>query len=93
MRPFWKGLGIRPEPAGLHSTVIAEVLRCAGILTRWVGSRNQSREAQTVAKDLITEAITLFESFGDVLKVASARSELAYCYWREGAFNREHRKL
>lgn len=87
MRPFWKGLGTRPATAGLHQSVIAEVLLCVGILTRWIGSRNQSREAQTVAKDLITEAITLFESFGDVLKVAAGRSELAYCYWREGAFN------
>lgn len=86
MRPFWKGLGTRPETAGLHSTVIAEVLLCVGILSRWIGSRNQTRESQTLAKDLISEAITLYESFGDVLKVASARSELAYCYWREGAF-------
>jgi tetratricopeptide (TPR) repeat protein len=86
MRPLWKGLGTRPDTARLYPTVVAEVLLCAGILTRWIGSRNQSREAQTLAKDLITEAAILFESFGDVLKVASAHSELAYCYWREGAF-------
>jgi tetratricopeptide (TPR) repeat protein len=85
MRPFWKGLGTRPETAGLHSTVVAEVLLCVGILTRWIGSRNQSQEAQTIAKELISESLTLYESLGDVLKVASARSELAYCYWREGA--------
>lgn len=86
MRPFWKGLGTRPDIAGLHQGVVAEVLLCAGILTRWIGSRNQTREAQNVAKDLISESLTIFESLGDVLKVAAARSELAYCYWREGAF-------
>jgi tetratricopeptide (TPR) repeat protein len=87
MRPLWKGLGTRPEVAGLHPTIAAEVLLCVGILTRWIGSRNQSLEAQTLAKDLITESLTLYESSGDVLKVAAARSELAYCYWREGAFS------
>jgi tetratricopeptide (TPR) repeat protein len=86
MRPLWKGMGRRPETKGLHSTVAAEVLLCVGILTRWIGSRDQSREAQTIAKDLITESITVYESLGDVLKVAAARAELAYCYWREGAF-------
>jgi tetratricopeptide (TPR) repeat protein len=86
MRPLWKGMGTQPETAGLHPTVVAEVLLCVGTLTRWIGSRNQAREAQTIAKDLITQSISAYESLGDVLKVAAARSELAYCYWREGAF-------
>jgi tetratricopeptide (TPR) repeat protein len=86
MRPLWKGMGMRPETKGLHPTVAAEVLLCVGILTRWIGSRNQAREAQTVAKDLLTESMTAYESLGDALKVAAARAELAYCYWREGAF-------
>jgi tetratricopeptide (TPR) repeat protein len=36
---------------------------------------------------MITESITLYESLGDVTKVATARAELAYCYWREGALD------
>lgn len=50
MRPFWKGLGTRPVTAGLHSTVIAEVLLCVGILSRWIGSMNQTRESQPLLK-------------------------------------------
>ena len=87
MRRLWRGIGNRPETAGLHPSVIAEVFLCAGILTGWIGSRNEDKEADGHARDLITESITLFESLGDVKKIAEARTELAYCYWREGSFD------
>ena len=41
MDGLWKGLGQRPEIAGLHPSVAAEVLLTVGILTGWVGSRNE----------------------------------------------------
>lgn len=87
MLPLWQGIGSRPDTTGLHPSEVAEVLLCAGILTGWIGSRNETKEADGYARDLITESITFYESIGDVKKVAEARSELAYCYWREGAFD------
>jgi tetratricopeptide (TPR) repeat protein len=87
MRPLWKGLGQRPSLSNLHPSVIPEVLLCVGILTGWIGSRDEIKEADGWARDLITESITLYESAGDLKKVAEARTELAYCYWREGSFN------
>jgi tetratricopeptide (TPR) repeat protein len=87
MRPLWKGLGQRPDISDLHPSVIPEVLLCVGILTGWIGSRDEIKEADGWARDLITESITLYESAGDLKKVAEARSELAYCYWREGSLN------
>ncbi|MDQ2920244.1 MAG: hypothetical protein M3R52_01310 [Acidobacteriota bacterium] len=87
MRPFWKCVGERPETKGLHASVSAEVLLCVGILTGWIGSKEGIEEAQEVAKNLISESITYHESVGDTKKIASARVELAYCYWREGAFD------
>ncbi|HKB68417.1 MAG TPA: hypothetical protein VKC61_21330 [Pyrinomonadaceae bacterium] len=87
MRPLWKGLGQRPDLSGLHPTVVPEVLLCVGILTGWIGSRDEIKEADGWARDLITESITLYESAGDLKKVAEARTELAYCYWREGSFD------
>lgn len=87
MRPLWKGIGQRPEISGLHPTLVAEVLLCVGILTGWIGSRNEIKKADGWARDLITESITVYESIGDVKKVAEARSELACCYWREGSFD------
>jgi tetratricopeptide (TPR) repeat protein len=87
MRPFWKRVGECPKTTGLDPAVAAEVLLCVGILTSWIGSKNQIHDAQEIAKNLLTESITYFESMRDVTKVAVAQSEIAYCYWREGALN------
>ncbi|MBC8028530.1 MAG: hypothetical protein H7Z16_00295 [Pyrinomonadaceae bacterium] len=87
MRLLWGRVGERPEIQGLHPSVAAEVLLCVGILTRWIGSRNQLKESQDMARDLISEGITFYEFAGDVKQVAAARAELAYCYWREGALD------
>ena len=87
MGRFWRGVGKRPNLEGLHASVAAEVLLCAGILTGWIGSKKQIEKAQETAKDLITESITYYESVSDVTKVAAARTEIAYCYWREGELN------
>jgi tetratricopeptide (TPR) repeat protein len=87
MRPLWRGVGERPDTRGLHPASVAEVFLCAGILMGWIGNRNQIKDAQEIARNLITESITYYESQGDLRKVAEARSELAYCYWREGQVN------
>lgn len=87
MRPFWRGVGSNPNTDGLDPSAAAEVLMCAGILTSWIGSKNQISDAQESAKDLLTRSITIFEANRDVTKVAVAQSEIAYCYWREGAVN------
>jgi tetratricopeptide (TPR) repeat protein len=87
MRPLWSRVGDRPEIGGLHASVSAEVLLCVGILTGWIGSKEGTEQAQEVAKNLIGEGITFYESSGDKRKVAAARVELAICYWREGALD------
>lgn len=87
MHPLWSRVGDRPEISGLHASVSAEVLLCVGILTGWIGSKEGIEQAQEVAKNLISESITFYESAGDKRKVAAARVELAICYWREGALD------
>jgi hypothetical protein len=84
MRGLWSGVGARPKTEGFHPSVGAEVVLTAGILTSWIGSRDQIKDAQETAKNLITESITYFEARGDVTRVAAARTEIAYCYWRIG---------
>jgi tetratricopeptide (TPR) repeat protein len=84
MRRLWRGVGERPETKGLHASVEAEILLCVGILTGWIGSKNQIKDAQETAKNLISESINYFESVGDQKQVAAARVELAFCYWRDG---------
>ena len=87
MRPYWHGLGELPNTRKLDLAATAEVLLCVGILTSWIGSRKQVSEAQEIAKNLLTQSINYFEESKDVIKVAVAQSEIAYCYWREGAVN------
>jgi tetratricopeptide (TPR) repeat protein len=87
MSPLWKGVGKVLETNALHPSVAAEVQLAVGILTGWVGSRSEVKEAQELAKNLITESIAYYESVGDMKKVAAARAEIAYCYWREGGFD------
>jgi hypothetical protein len=87
MKPLWQSVGQRPDVNALHSSVAAEVLLTVGILTCWIGNKGQSKQAQESAKDLIVEGMKFFESIADVKKIAAARSELAYCYWCEGALH------
>src|SRR5215203_213637 len=85
MYPLWNGIiGSWPNIKGLNDAVAAEVLLATGILTGWLGSRSEIKKADDYARDLITESITLFEALHDSRKVAEARTELAWCYWRAG---------
>ena len=87
LRPLWKRVGERPKTNGLDPSVTAEVSLCVGILTSWIGSKNQLRDAQELAKNLITQSMSYFESTRDLTNVAVAESEIAYCYYREGTLN------
>lgn len=87
MRPYWSRVGERPNTRGLDRSVAAEILLCVGTLTGWIGSKNQISDAQEIAKDLLTQSIGNFEAVRNVIKIAVAQSEIAYCYWREGALN------
>jgi transcriptional regulator with GAF, ATPase, and Fis domain/predicted negative regulator of RcsB-dependent stress response len=87
MGNLWRRIGEYPNLDGLDERTAAEVLMRAGALTGWIGSVNQVAGAQEQAKDLLSKSITLFETLPDIAKTAEAQTELAYCYWREGAFD------
>lgn len=87
MGELWQRVGERPTLEGLDQSTAAEVLLRAGVLTGWIGSAQQIEGAQEAAKNLISESITIFEALHEEEKVAEAQTEIAYCYWREGAFN------
>ncbi len=84
---LWQRVGERPVLNGLDQRTAAEVLLRAGTLTGWLGSAKQIEGAQEKAKNLISESMTLFETLQDQEKVAEAQTDLAYCYWREGALD------
>src|SRR6185503_3099767 len=87
LRGFWERIGERPRTAGLAPVDQAELLLRAGALSGWLGSTGQVAGAQQFAKDLITEGMRSFEALGYSEKVAEAQTDLAVCYWREGAMD------
>jgi DNA-binding NtrC family response regulator/predicted negative regulator of RcsB-dependent stress response len=87
MSNLWQRIGEHPVLDGLDERTAAEVLMRTGALTGWIGSVNQVAGAQEKAKDLLSESISLFENLLDTAKIAEAQIELAYCYWREGAYD------
>ncbi len=87
MGHLWQRVGEPPDLEGLDEYTKGEVLLRAGALTGWIGSTRQIEGAQETAKNLITESIAIFESINRPEKVSEAQIELAYCYWRQGAFD------
>lgn len=83
----WHGAGHRPLLDGLGTQAAVELLLRAGVLTGWLGSSQQLPGAQEAAKDLINEALRVFEGLREAPRVAESRIELALCYWREGEFD------
>jgi tetratricopeptide (TPR) repeat protein len=84
---LWSGIGKRPNVKSLEDMLTAEVLLQCGTLSGWLGASRQIANAQEAAKDLISESAAIFERLGETSKVAAARSDLAICYWREGAYD------
>jgi tetratricopeptide (TPR) repeat protein len=87
LSPFWRDVRERPDVADLDAETVAELLLRCGTLTGWLGNLKQVKGAQEDAKDLIGESLSRFEQQGLSLRAAEAQTELAYCYWREGAFD------
>ena len=87
MGQLWQGVGQRPQVEGLGQVIAVEVLLRVGVLTGWIGCVKQIEGAQEKAKDFISESIRVFETIGEMEKLAEAQMELGHCYWREGAFN------
>jgi CheY-like chemotaxis protein len=87
MGELWRGIGERPALAGLDEATQGEILLRVGVLTGWLGSIKQIPDAQEQAKNLISESIRIFEEANVAEKVDEAQTELARCYWRQGAFD------
>jgi CheY-like chemotaxis protein len=87
MGELWDEVGDSPILEGLEDATKADVLLRVGALTGWIGSALQHEGAQEKAKNLISESIRMFEVLESRTKAAEAQTDLAVCYWREGAFD------
>jgi tetratricopeptide (TPR) repeat protein len=79
---LWRGIGQRPNVEGMGEAAAAEVLLQVGTLSGWMRAG-----VQEAAKDLISESAGRFERLGEFNRAAAVRSDLALCYWREGAYD------
>lgn len=84
---FWPVRTREPNSTGLDDCLKAEILLRAGALAGCLGSAGQIEDGQEMAKNLITKSIEIFETLGQVGRVAEARGDLALCYWRDGAYD------
>jgi len=83
---LWQGVGERPALGGYAPEVMAEVLLQCGTLSGFLGDA-QARDVQEKAKDMLSEALRLFESSNNPEKVSEAKCELGCCYFRLGAYD------
>lgn len=83
---LWRGVGERPNVAGyqLHNT--AEVLLQVGSLSGYLGNA-QAHDVHEKAKDLLTEALRIFQACGNHAKVSETNYELGICYFRKGTYD------
>ncbi|HKP73234.1 MAG TPA: hypothetical protein VJT82_09885, partial [Pyrinomonadaceae bacterium] len=84
---LWQGIGLRPEVGDFDRRTQAEILLRVGALSGWLGSAQQITGSQESAKDLISESMAVFSELGETVKASEAEIELAWCYWREGAYD------
>jgi tetratricopeptide (TPR) repeat protein/ActR/RegA family two-component response regulator len=84
---FWVDRNAPPNISGLDLATTAHLLLRTGALAGWLGSADQTNGTQEIAKDLITRSVEIFTEIEDAESLAEAHSDLALCYWREGAFD------
>jgi CheY-like chemotaxis protein/tetratricopeptide (TPR) repeat protein len=84
---FWPDRNKPPALESLDQATKAEVLLRVGALVGWTGRGDQAKGSQEEAKNLISQSIAIFEALRETRRVAEARCDLAFCYWREGAFD------
>ncbi len=84
---LWPRAGQHPPVAHLDTATQAEALLRVGALTGFMGSVQRLDGAQATAKDLLSASAALFALVPDRQKVVEAQTDLAYCYWREGAYD------
>ncbi|HXQ73408.1 MAG TPA: hypothetical protein VN844_23105, partial [Pyrinomonadaceae bacterium] len=84
---LWQRVGDQPLLEGLDEETKGIVLLRIGVLTGWIGSARQITGAQEIAKNLISDSIATFEALQQTNQAAEAQIDLAYCCWREGAFD------
>lgn len=84
---LWQGTGKRPDVDAMPRVIAAEVLLQCGTLAGWLGSVRHVAGVQEQAKDLLFEALRMFNAQGKHSKAAECQHELGMVYWRLGSYD------
>ncbi|MGB9178757.1 MAG: hypothetical protein WCB68_05860, partial [Pyrinomonadaceae bacterium] len=87
---WWRRIGERPDLAGLDVWSSAELLLRAGALSAFIGDMQEIVVAQEFARNLLTEALRLFEQSQLIVKQAECLNYLAICYLFEARLREAH---
>ena len=82
---LWAGIGGRPQ-LNASPQMRAEALLLCGTLSGWLGSAKQV-DVQGKARELLTEALHIFQTLSLKTKVSEAQYELGMCHFRRGAYD------
>jgi tetratricopeptide (TPR) repeat protein len=83
---LWCGVGERPAVADYPPQIAAEILLQCGALSSLLGAA-QGKNQHERAKDLLSEALHIFQTNDNQLKVSEANYELGSSYFRAGAYD------
>ncbi len=92
LQPWWT-IGEWPKQEGLSPLATAELLLTAGALSGWVASTKRVEGGQNYAERLLSGAIVMFDHLGERARSGEGRSELGYCYYRQGLFDLARNEL
>jgi len=84
LESIWPDIGVDPDFSHFPPVINAELLRLAGFFLSFYGKSRNKRDYQLRGKDLLTNAIRIFEGESSHNKAAEAKVMLALCYWYSG---------
>lgn len=83
---LWRGVGERPSVNNNSPEIGAEILLQCGVLSGFLGDA-QATDVQEKAKNMLSEALHIFQASDNQSKVSEANCELGCCYFRAGAYD------
>lgn len=84
LSPVWPDIEANPDFSKFPLLINAELLRLSGFFLSFYGKSRNKRDFQLRGKDILTEAIRIFEQEKAEHKAAEAKVMLALCYWYSG---------
>lgn len=84
LQTIWNDYEHLPSFDEFQPAIRAELFRLCGFFLTFYGRSLNKTEYQSKAKDLLTNALEIFEMENLIIGAAESRISLAFCYWNSG---------